>query len=81
MAKLAIRAVLAKACQVVMTRCLDHMTMPAFRAVPTKATRKVRALVALLLGIDVPVRTLGVGTLTELGVEETFGHAVVVYGM
>lgn len=81
MAKLAVRAVLTKARQVVMTRRLDHVTVSALRAMPTEAASKVRALVAFLLGVDVPVRTLGVGTLAELGVEETFGHAVVVNGM
>lgn len=57
------------------------MAMPALGPMSTEASRIIRTLVPLLLGVDMSVRTLCIGTLAVLGEEEALRHATIVNGV
>lgn len=60
------------------TSNLLNMTMTALWSMPAKATRIVRAFIALFLRVNMAVRTLCIGALSILGEEEALRHAAIV---
>lgn len=81
MSENAIRSIFTEASQIIGTGDLLDMAMPTLGPMSTKASRIIRTLVPLLLGVDMPVRTLGIGAFAILGEEEALRHASVVDGV
>lgn len=81
MTKDAVWAIFTETGEIIRAGDLLDVAMATFRSMATEAAGVVGALVALLLRVNVPVRTFGIGTLAVLGEEETLRHAAIVDGV
>lgn len=81
MSEHAIRPILTEARQVIRARNFFHVAMPTLGPMSTKSSCIIWALVALLFGIDMTVRTFSVGTFPVFRKEEAFRHASIIDGM